>query len=55
MTDLVPAPETAPAEPQNRASGGEILLRCVVVLLGIFLGFIAALFISFGTGWLEIC
>jgi heme/copper-type cytochrome/quinol oxidase subunit 2 len=55
MTDSVSTPETAQAEPQKPVSEWEIIFRTLVILVGIFLGVVVALFIALSTGWIQIC
>lgn len=53
MTESVSIPKTAPVEPTKKMAGWEIVLCCVLVLLGIFLAMVVAFMIAAATGWFQ--
>ncbi len=54
MTESVSVPKTAQVDPHKNISGWESFLRCVVLLLGIFLGLVVAVVIAAAIGWFQI-
>lgn len=54
MTESVTIPEIAQTAPPKKLTGGEVILRSFVLLLGIFLGLVVAFIVALATGWLQI-
>jgi hypothetical protein len=54
MTESVSIAKTARVDPDKKVSGLEIVLRCVLCLLGIFLGVVVAFMIAAAIGWFRI-
>lgn len=54
MIESVSIPKTAQADPVQKITPWETFWRCLVLLLGIFLGLIAAFVIAAAVGWLRI-
>ena len=54
MTESVSVPNNAQMEPEKQNSGWEYALRCLVLLLGLFLGLVVAVMIAAVLGWFQI-